>query len=199
MKKKQLATLSFIAAAVIGMVVLRVSTTKGVGIGGDATIYMTSAQNLLDGEGFGLIGPRGEFRIMPYFAPLFPLVLTIPGLLGASMETTAHWLNTLLFGALIWLAASETMRATKSLPAAWLAALLVIASPVLVPVYSWAMSEPLSLFLGILYFGAHACIFAPAGAQGFVGSLCIDRRFGLPYTLCGGSLSGHSGFALAGL
>lgn len=148
MKKEQFATLSFIAAAVIGMAVLRVSTAKGVGIGGDATIYMTSAQNLLDGKGFGLVGPRGEFRIMPYFAPFFPLVLTIPGLLGASMEAVAHWLNTLLFGALIWLAASETMRSTKSLPAAWLAALLVLASPVLVPVYSWAMSEPLSLFLG---------------------------------------------------
>ena len=148
MKKKQLAHLSLIAAAVIGMVVLRVSTAKGVGMGGDATIYLTSARNLLDGKGFGLIGPRGEFRIMPYFAPFFPLVLTIPGVLGIPLEAAAHWLNILLFGAIIWLAASETMRATKSLPAAWLAALLLIVSPVLVPVYSWAMSEPLSLFLG---------------------------------------------------
>ncbi|MDX9863921.1 MAG: hypothetical protein RBT34_03860 [Anaerolineaceae bacterium] len=148
MKKKQLAHLSFLAAALIGMVVLRVSTAKGAGIGGDATIYLTSAQNLLDGKGFGLVGPRGEFRIMPYFAPFFPLVLTLPGLLGIPLEAAAHWLNIFLFGAVIWLLGSETWRATKSLTAAWLAGLLAAASPVLVPVFSWAISEPLSIFLG---------------------------------------------------
>ena len=148
MKKKQLAQLSFLAAALIGMVVLRVSTAKGTGIGGDATVYLTSAQNLLDGHGFGLVGPRGEFRIMPYFAPFFPLVLTLPGLLSIPLEAAAHWLNIFLFGAVIWLLSSETWRATESLTAAWLATLLAAASPVLVPVFSWAISEPLSIFLG---------------------------------------------------
>ncbi len=51
MKKKQLAHLSFLAAALIGMALLRVSTTKGTGIGGDATIYLTSAQNSAGWQG----------------------------------------------------------------------------------------------------------------------------------------------------
>ncbi len=85
---------------------------------------------------------------MPYFAPFFPLVLTLPGLAGIALEPAAQWLNIFLFGVVIWLMASETWRVTKSLPAAWLAALLTAASPVLVPVFSWAISEPLSIFLG---------------------------------------------------
>jgi 4-amino-4-deoxy-L-arabinose transferase-like glycosyltransferase len=76
--------------------------------------------------------------------------LSFLGLTGLPLEASAHWLNMLLFGAVIWLAASETWRVTRSLMAAWLAALLLAASPVLVPVFSWAMSEPLSIFLGFL-------------------------------------------------
>lgn len=148
MKKTHLTNLSFVAAALVGMAVLRLSTRHGPGIGGDATIYLTSAQNLLDGNGFGLIGPRGEFRILPYFAPFFSVVLSFLGLIGFALEPAALWLNTLLFGVVIWLVSRESWRATESLAAAWLAALLTAVSPVLVPVFSWAMSEPLSLFLG---------------------------------------------------
>lgn len=150
MKKTRLAHMTFLAAALLGMVILRISTRHGAGIGGDATIYLTSAQNLLEGHGFGLIGPRGEFRLLPYFAPFFPLVLSFLGWLGFQVEAAALGLNILLFGGTIWLAASEAWRASSSLKAAWLTALLLGASPVLVPVFSWAMSEPLSIFLGFL-------------------------------------------------
>ena len=191
MKKKQIAHLSFLAVALIGMALLRVSTTKGTGIGGDATIYLTSAQNLLDGKGFGLIGPRGEFRIMPYFAPFFPLVLTLPGLVGIAIEPAAQWLNIFLFGAVIWLMASETWRVTKSLPAAWLAALLAAASPVLVPVFSWAISEPLSIFLGFSTLALMLAFFAPAGTQGAAGGRGHYRRFGFLHALCGSGVFGY--------
>ena len=153
MKKEDVAYLSFLGAALIGVVVLRFSMHYGPGIGGDATIYMASARNLLDGKGFGLIGPRGEFRILPYFAPFFSLVLGFLGLVGLPMEAAAFWLNSMLFGALIWLASAETWRVTGSLAATWAVALLLALSPVLVPVFSWAMSEPLSIFLGFVCLG----------------------------------------------
>ncbi|NMC81162.1 MAG: hypothetical protein GYA59_17520, partial [Chloroflexi bacterium] len=65
-----------LAVALLGVWVLLLSTHWGPGIGGDATIYITSARNLLEGRGLGLIGPRGEFRLLPYFPPFFSLVLS---------------------------------------------------------------------------------------------------------------------------
>ena len=134
--------------AVLGVFALAVSTAKGPGIGGDATIYIKSAENLLNGTGLGLVGPYGEFRLLPYFPPFFSLVLAFFGLLGFDLVWSAQWLNILLFGGLIWMMGSFTHRVTRSI---WLAMLLASSaaiSPVLIPVYSWAMSEPLSIFLG---------------------------------------------------
>ena len=137
-------------AAVLGIVALMISTHWGPGIGGDATIYITSARNLLAGRGVGLIQPDGSFRLIPYFPPFFPLVLSLIGLTGADLVAAAHWLNMLLFGGLVWLAGSLTYRVSRSALLAGILAVLLMASPILIPVYSWAMAEPLSIFCGVL-------------------------------------------------
>ena len=142
------AFLSF--TAVLGVVALMLSTHWGPGIGGDATIYITSARNLLAGKGLGLIQPDGGFRLIPYFPPFFSLVLSLIGLTGADLVAAAHWLNMLLFGGLVWLAGSLTYRVSRSVPLAGVLAVLLMASPILIPVYSWAMAEPLSIFCGVL-------------------------------------------------
>jgi hypothetical protein len=136
--------------AVLAVAILLVSTAHGPGIGGDATIYLTSAQNLVDGNGLGLIGPEGAFRLLPYFPPLYPLVLSVFAALGMDLAAVANWLNVLLFGALAWLVGSATFRYSGAAVPALLAALLVALSPVLIPVFSWAMSEPLAILLGFL-------------------------------------------------
>jgi len=134
--------------ALVAMALVVTSTFRGPGVGGDATIYMTSARNLLDGKGLGLVGPRGEFRLLPYFPPFFPFVLSAAGLLGLDLEFAARWLNILLFGGLVALVGEVTLRAAHSRILALLAAVLLALSPVLIPVYSWAMSEPLAIFTG---------------------------------------------------
>ena len=136
--------------AILGIVELLISTHWGPGIGGDATIYITSARNLLAGIGIGLIQPDGSFRLIPYFPPFFPLVLSLIGLTGADLVESAHWLNMLLFGGLVWLAGSLTYRVSRSALLAGIMAALLAVSPILIPVYSWAMAEPLSIFCGIL-------------------------------------------------
>lgn len=147
-QRRWLVQLLLLAVAAFGMLVMLRSTHWGPGIGGDATIYITSARNLLDGRGLGLIGPRGEFRLLPYFPPFFPLVLSAAGALGLDLVKAAQGLNVLLFGALIWLVGTVTYGVSRSALFALLAALVLLVSPVLIPVYSWAMSEPLALFLG---------------------------------------------------
>ncbi len=142
--------------AFAGMTALVFSTRQGPGIGGDATIYITSARNLLLGKGLGLITAGGEFRLIPYFPPLFSLVLSFLGWLGIELVSAARWLNIILLGALVFLAGWTVRRAVHSSLLAFAAASLVALSPVLVNVYSWAMSEPLAIFLG---FCGLACLW----------------------------------------
>ena len=123
---------------------------------GTPRFIFKSAENLLRGNGLGLVGPQGEFRLLPYFPPLFSLVISAMGLVGIDLVAGAHWLNMILFGALIWLAGIMMVRISKSLLFSLLLMFLLLASPVLIPIYSWAMSEPLSFFLG---FGAISLIY----------------------------------------
>jgi 4-amino-4-deoxy-L-arabinose transferase-like glycosyltransferase len=134
--------------ALFSAVELVLSTRYGPGVGGDATIYIISAKNLLSGAGLGLVGPQGEFRLLPYFPPLFPLALAAIGAFGADLTEAARWLNILMFAGLVYLSGRVMLRITRSPGLALILAFLVAVSPVLIPVYSWAMSEPLSLMLG---------------------------------------------------
>ncbi|MDR3574585.1 MAG: hypothetical protein P4L50_12025 [Anaerolineaceae bacterium] len=149
-KSKPILCIFLSLAAVLGVAALLFSTHWGPGIGGDATIYITSARNVLAGKGIGLIQPDGSFRLIPYFPPFFPLLLSLIGLTGADLVETAHWLNMLLFGGLVWLGGYLTFRASRSALLAGILAALLMASPILIPVYSWAMAEPLSIFCGVL-------------------------------------------------
>ena len=123
-------------------------TARGAGTGGDATIYMSSAENFAAGNGLGIFSADGTFRLIPYFAPFFPLFLSLFALLGLDLLVVAKILNLLLFGATIYL----VLRTSDEYIEDWRyvigLGLLLALSPVLNPVFSWAMSEPLSIFLG---------------------------------------------------
>ncbi|MBI9043060.1 MAG: hypothetical protein JEZ06_01170 [Anaerolineaceae bacterium] len=140
--------ISLLVLSIIGVIALLISTRWGPGVGGDATIYMMSARNLIEGKGLGLIGPQGEFRLLPYFPPFFSMTLGFFGLLGFDIFRTAQVLNAILFGGIVWITGMVVFRSTRSNIFSLLAAGLVLSSPVLIPVYSWAMSEPLAIFLG---------------------------------------------------
>jgi len=140
--------LGVLLVAVLGTGLLAYGTSQGVGIGGDATIYITSARNLLRGSGLGLVGPQGEFRLLPYFPPFYPLILSLFGIMRLDIPAAAQGLNLTLFAAIIVLVGVFTFRQTGIAWAALLAAGMTALSPVLLPTYSWAMSEPLAILLG---------------------------------------------------
>ncbi|MEX0787833.1 MAG: glycosyltransferase family 39 protein [Anaerolineales bacterium] len=124
-------------------------TILGPGVGGDSAIYLASAHNIVQGTGLGLVEPGGEFRSLPYSAPLFPLVLAGMETIGLDPVAGARWMNALLFGVLIFLTQRIVARVSGSwLPPALVGALLVF-SPALFPVFSWAMAEPLFLCCGV--------------------------------------------------
>jgi len=165
-------------------------------VGGDATIYITSARNLVAGKGFGLIDARGEFRLLPYFAPLFPLVLSVFERLGLDLPQAARWLNALLFAGLVLGAGLAVLRLTRLAALGVLAALLAACSPILIPIYSWAMSEPLALLAG--FAGLWLALLAARGearAAAFWGSALLT---GLSF-LTRYSSAGFVGAAALGL
>ena len=145
-------------SALIGMALVAYSTSLGPGVGGDATIYITSARNLLAGKGLGLVEADGGFRLLPYFPPGYPLALSLLGISGLDLVPISRWFNILLFGGLVFLSGRILLSATHRISIAFPGSLLFALSPVLVPVSAWAMSEPLALLLGFssLWFMAKA-------------------------------------------
>ncbi len=141
--------------AFVGFALTLWSTHLGPGVGGDATIYLTSAQNLARGIGLGLVQADGSFRLLPYSAPLFPLILSPFAALGLDLTTVARWLNILLFAGLILLVGTTSLKLTANKWPGLLPAALLAVSPILLPVYSWAMAEPVTLILG---FGGLAIV-----------------------------------------
>ncbi len=148
--KKQTGTwiIAALICAAAGAGILFISMAQGVGVGGDATIYITSAKNLLAGKGLGLVNAAGEFRLIPYFPPFYSLVLAFFGLFTSNLPLVAMILNMVLFAGLIWLVTIWTINVSEELFPGVLLGLLLAGSPILIPAYSWAMSEPLAVFLG---------------------------------------------------
>lgn len=140
--------LGLVALAAGGVILA--STARGAGVGGDATVYLTSARSLLDGRGLGMLDPDGTFRFLSYYPPLFSLSLSAIGIFGADLAGAARWLNALLFALLVLLTGYTLWRAGRSPLTGLLAALALAASPIAIPPFSWAMSEPLANFLGFL-------------------------------------------------
>jgi len=148
MRKERIPVFLLFLIVVAAMMSLVLCMRWGPGVGGDATIYITSARNLLAGKGLGLVEPDGSFRLLPYFPPFYSLALSLMGILGFDQVTGAYWINLLAFGGLVWMTGQLLLQTGKK---AWIAiasALIVGFSPILIPVFSWAMSEPLSIFLG---------------------------------------------------
>ncbi len=185
-----------VLTGLLALVAALVSTRLGPGVGGDATIYITTARNFVAGQGFGLIDARGEFRLLPYFAPFFPLALSLFEALRIDLPQAARWLNALLFAGLACGAGLATLRLTRSALWGLLAALLIAFSPILLPVYSWAMSEPLALLLGFggLWLALVAGRDERRGAAFYGSAALTGLSFFTRY-----SSAGFAGAALLGL
>jgi hypothetical protein len=134
--------------ALLGVGVLLVATVHGPAIAGDATVYIFSAKNLVEGIGLGIPGPDGNFRYLSHYPPLFPLVLAAVGYIAGDFIEAARLLNALLFGMIILMFGVTFFKATRSYPFSLLSQLVLLVSPILIYQFIWAMSEPLSVFLG---------------------------------------------------
>ncbi len=191
-KNKLILFILLLLAALVGMVLVVYATTYGPGVGGDATIYLTTAQNFRAGKGLGWTEADGSFRVLPYTPPFYPLVLSAINLFTTNIVAGARWLNVILFGLTVFLIGLFFYCYTGRV---WLAGILsglVAASPVLIGIQVWAMSESLFLLLGFAgllalleYLGRPRGLLLVVSAL-LCGLAFLTRYFGVAFVATGG-------------
>ena len=149
-------TLLLAAFSALGtFLVLVRGSTYGVGVSPDSVTYISTARNLLTGNGF--IDWANNIYIL--YPPLFPLLLALTGTFGTDPADTAGYVNAFLCGLAIFLSSlwlwqhlrarpAPTSRTLQTYLLLW-AAVVLILSPPLSQVASFAWSEPLFILLTI--------------------------------------------------
>ena len=149
-------TLLLAALSALGtFLVLVRGSTYGVGVTPDSVTYISTARNLLTGNGF-INWDGSSYTIFP---PLFPLLLALTGIFGPDPADTAGYVNAFLCGLAIFLSSrwlwqhlrarpAPTSRTLQTYLLLW-AAVVLILSPPLLRVASFAWSEPLFILLTI--------------------------------------------------
>jgi hypothetical protein len=124
---------------------LLVNSRFGSGTTPDSVTYIGAARALLAGQGF-------SFSTAPItnFPPLFPVALSVVGLLGLDPLEGAFFLNVILFSVNIYLAGLLVYRSTGQAAAGLIAAALTLSAPAVLTVHSMVWSEPLFLSLVLL-------------------------------------------------
>jgi 4-amino-4-deoxy-L-arabinose transferase-like glycosyltransferase len=149
LSKSTLTIILIVIIALVGSVMVFYSTVWGPWVYSDSTEYIVSARNLIQGHGLGLYGPSGAFHPLSLHPPFYSLVLAFFGLFGADLVTTARWIDIILFGSTILVLGLSIYAFTKSALLSIISSLLFMSMPVVVDVFSGAMSEPLFLFTGL--------------------------------------------------
>ncbi len=143
-------TLLIVFIAVLGAVHILVRTsTYGAAVGVDATVYLSTAVNLLAGEGLQHFA-GGNLLAYP---PLFSLLLAAIGLLGIEPLEAGRWVNAAAFGLTILSAGLYLCRHLRSPAAPYLAlaaSVLLMASFPLNDVASKLLTEPLFVLFTLL-------------------------------------------------
>ena len=129
-------------------IILALTSPHGAGMTPDSVTYISVARNLAEGHGF-LIYNDTDFIAQP---PLYPILLaTIQNLFSLDPQVSAGYLNALLFGLIIFLSGLLLLKYMKSITLVFLGTISALVSYALVKAASMALSEPLFIFLVLLF------------------------------------------------
>jgi hypothetical protein len=88
-----------VVLAILGALMILMGTSRyGIGLSADSVSYIHCARTLAAGHGFQSLDESTPFTLFP---PLYPLVLSLPGLFGVNPLAGARWINALLYALLI--------------------------------------------------------------------------------------------------
>ncbi len=194
MTKKSNALVIVGSLTLIGVLVMLLATRSGIGVYPDSTIYFDAAHNLANGRGLIVISGTGnEPMPLTHYPPLYPSLLALIAGIGVSVENAARWLNALLLGAnVILVGLSIRVFARESFFVPIIGAVLILAAPDLLAIHSFALTEPLFIFLTMLgllclatYMGSRqrACLLAASVA---IALSLLTRYVGVASFVAGG-------------
>lgn len=177
----------WLGACLGGFYIWLFTLTYGIGASPDGVFYISVARSLLEGRGF--VGFDGELFV--HWPPLYPLVLTVPGIFDIDPQEGVRYAHMLLIGGTLYVALRWLVTYIRS--DGWLMMLtigLVVSKPI-VYVGIRAMSEPLFglLVLGftsvLIAFSRHLTIQTLL-LTGLVAALaCLTRYIGVVCVIMG--------------
>jgi hypothetical protein len=168
----------------IGAYSILYSTSVGIGLSPDSTVYLGVANSLISGYGFYI--PLTEIppvSPMVDYPPFYPLLLASVKELNISPMVSTRWFDAISFSLLILIAGSILYRITDgAFFTSILGAFLLASSNALISIHTWAWTEPLfnvAGFLGLLFLSFH--LEKPRTIHLLAGSICISICFLLRY------------------
>ncbi|KXK13074.1 MAG: Dolichyl-phosphate-mannose-protein mannosyltransferase [Chloroflexi bacterium OLB14] len=142
-------TLSLLSA--IGIFLTLYATPQGLGLSDDSIAYIAGARSILNGDGYREAWLASN-QPVTHFPPAFSSVLALVGITGLDPLRGTRFVNSILFGANIFLLGIIGSRMTKSQVAGVALAILFLVNYSLFRVHSTAMSEPLYIFFTLASF-----------------------------------------------
>lgn len=139
-----------VAGLVLGLwagIMVLWATLPGIGLGPDSFDYVAAAESWADSGRLGRLTGQGDFRPLTHFPPMYPVVLGVMERIGLPVAEASRWVNVAALAGVVVLCGVQIRLASGSEGAALAGAALLAFSPILLGVFSWAMSDPLFLLL----------------------------------------------------
>lgn len=137
--------------AVSGTFLVLYATPQGLSLSDDSIAYIAGARSILAGEGYREAWLASN-QPVTHFPPGFSSVLALVGISGLDPLRGTRFVNSLIFGANIFLLGLIGWRMTKSKVAGILLATLFLVNGALFRVHTTAMSEPLYILFTLAAF-----------------------------------------------
>ncbi len=122
----------------------------------DPVVYISSARNLLNGNGIGYFEMNGEFNPLSQYPPFIPLLLAFIGTFHVDLVIAFRWINIVTFMATVFISGWIFLRYTTQPIFGILTSVLMCVFPFMVTMFSSTYSEPVFIFLimagGVLVF-----------------------------------------------
>ena len=136
-------------AGFLGCGLILYTTNFGPVIFSDSVGYLASARNIMAGNGIGMYHASGQFSVTILQPPFFPLLLAFFGLSGIDLVSMTRILHAVFFGLTLFLSWVGLLRLTGSSVFALAGTLVVLVSPLMVKLFSMAMTEPTFILLSL--------------------------------------------------
>lgn len=154
----------------------------GVGVTHDSIFYLSSARNLVEGDGLQWSASDGSLHPLTHFPPLYSLALAFLMVSGVPAAQAATWLTGILIGLNIFTTGYLVYRFSGSELQSIFAALTLAAATSFINLHLIALSEPLFILLVLGSFGALGAYFEKSSIKllleaGLFAALSILTRY----------------------